>query len=387
MEGCAEGAVVAEIEALCSRDHRYEDGCIFNSICSEPLPLARGLFSQYLHTNAGDNRIFPAFHVLEREVTRMLGDLFGLEEAFGGLVSGGTEANFLALVAALRSFREKGGRDPEILAPFSAHYSIEKIAAMLGVSLVKSDLTEGYRVDVEDLRRRITKHTAAIVVTAGSSECGAVDDVPAVAALAAERGVPLHVDAATGGFLIPFARELGYSLPHFDFTLEGVSSMTVDPHKYGYAAIPAGYILFRDEELFRRLDFESHYKGTFNQFSLLGTRPGASVISVYAVLKHLGRAGFLGMVRNLFDKRNYLIDRLQQWGFNLVYPPDLVIVGVAAERPLEMLSYLEKQGQIASVSKRFHFLRIVVQRHLEEQHLDSLIGHMNRFRQMPGGLL
>jgi tyrosine decarboxylase / aspartate 1-decarboxylase len=383
-DGLPADLVRDEIGELCAENHSYTDGTVFNSICSQPLELAGEVFTRHLITNLGDNRIFPGLRPLETRVTRMLGQLLGHPEAAGGLVSGGTEANLLALVASLE--HRTGSRRPiQVLVPESIHYSFEKFAAILPIELVRARLDSRYRVDADDLRRKLTRDTALIVATAGTSECGSVDDVPAVAEIAAAAGIPLHIDAATGGFLIPFARELGYELPQFDFSVPEVTSITVDPHKYGCAPVPAGYLLFRDQAALERLRFASHYQGTRDQFTLLGTRPGASLAAVYAALRHMGRSGYRQLVGQLFTARDRLRGRLEDHGHRLAYEPDLTILGVHVDRPADALAYLQQRRIIASVSKRLGILRVVVHRHLRDEHYAALLAHLDRYRRTSRG--
>jgi tyrosine decarboxylase/aspartate 1-decarboxylase len=379
--GQSRAAVKRQIEALCAADHSYHDGSVFNSISTQPLPVSEEVFSRYLAANMGDNRIFPSLHEVEGRITAMLGELLGHRSAQGVAVSGGTEANLLAIVAALGRFRRHNKCKPQILAPQSVHFSVEKIARILDVELAKANLDSQYRVDVDLLKRRVCERTAVVVVTAGTSECGAIDNVAAVAEITRNAGIPLHVDAATGGFLIPFARELGYNLPRFDFTIPGVSSITVDPHKYGFAPIPAGHLLVRDRDLFSELDFESHYQGTFNHSSLLGTRPGAGILAAYAALTHLGRNGYRDAVRRLFQARDQFIEDLRRHGLELAYQPELTIVGIRLPSPESALAYLQTRKLIVSVSKRHQFLRIVVQRHLAVRDYRRLIVHLKKYLQ------
>lgn len=378
-EGRDEEDVRAELARLCRADHSYAGGSIFNSICSAPLPLSAAVFAERIAANMGDNRVFPSLREIEGRITAMLGELLGHPSASGALVSGGTEANLLAVSAALRA-RGRGPGRPQILLPQSAHFSFDKIAALLDVELCHAATDGQHRLVVEDLRRRICARTALIVVTAGTSECGAVDDVPAAAQIAQAAGLPLHVDAATGGFLIPFARELGYALPASDFTVPGVTSVTVDPHKYGYAPVPAGYLLFRDPGPMDALRCASHYHGTAPHVALLGTRPGASAAAVYAALAHLGRGGYRRAVGDLFAMRGRLLARLRQRGYALAYEPDLTVIGIRLPDPIAALRALESAGLIASVSRRWRFLRLVLHRHLCDRDLERLLDALDDHR-------
>ncbi len=361
--GATREAVLERLAACTAGDARYGDGRVFNSICSQPHPLAVEAYARHVASNLGDNRLFPGAVEIERRVVAMLGDLLGAPEAAGNVVSGGTEANLLALLAARARGRGRG----EIVAPASVHFSIEKAACILGLRLRLTALDERYRADPRDFERALGPDTVAAVVTAGTSELGAVDDVEALGAAARRQGVYLHVDAATGGLIVPFARALGQPLPRIDFGVPGVDSITVDPHKYGLSVIPSGCILFRDPAAAVR--FESHYAGTHVHTTLGGTRPGAAAAAVYAVLTHLGRAGFRALVRDCFAKRDALAADLVARGYTLLVPPQLSIVAVRHPDATHVVALLERRGFVTSASKRIQALRLVVHAHHSPEHL------------------
>ncbi|MFI1837416.1 tyrosine decarboxylase MfnA [Streptomyces olivaceoviridis] len=381
-------AVLAGLDALRRDDHDYADGTVFNSICSAPLPVARQVFAQALDTNMGDNRIFPSLRRAETEVTALLGDLLGFPDAGGVATSGGTEANLLAVLAALRrdGRRARTGRPARIVLPESAHFSFDKILAMLGVEPVYAPLTPDLRVRVETLRSLVTEDTALVVATAGTSEAGAVDDVPAIAEHTRALGVPLHVDAATGGFLVPFARDLGHPLPPVGLDVPGVTSVTLDPHKYGGAPIPAGQLLVRDAADLDRLRVASHYRGTHDHHGLLGTRPGAAVLATWAALHTLGRAGYRTLVASVFERRELLLGLLRGAGFAVFPAPDLTVVTVRHAAPGQLVDALERRGFIASVARRYGLLRLVVHWHQSEEQLRALVAALtDADREIGGG--
>nr|VFJ46078.1 MAG: tyrosine decarboxylase/tyrosine decarboxylase / aspartate 1-decarboxylase [Candidatus Kentron sp. DK] len=378
-------AVLEALGGYLNEDHVYREGRVVNSICSEPHPVGVEAFRRAISSNLGDNRVFPGSTRVERMTVRQIGHLLGNPQACGNLVSGGTEANILALLAAI------GDREPrdelEVVAPESVHYSVDKAAAVLGIRLVKSRVDTRYRADVDDLAQCITERTVAIVATAGTSELGAVDDIPAIADVATQHALYFHVDAATGGFLIPFARALGYDLPAFDFALAGVDSITVDPHKYGLAPIPAGCIVFRSEGHRSRVRFASHYIGTRTHTTIGGTRSGAAAAAVYAVLNRLGFEGFVEHTRRLFDVRDYLVSLLHQQAHSLLIPPQLSIVAVRCKNPASVLARLEAHGWIASLSKRQQALRIVVHHHLQHRHLSRFVSALTELAAQPEQVL
>lgn len=217
----------------------------------------------------------------------------------------------------------------------------------------------------------VNENTIAAVATAGSSELGVVDAVDDIATALARHGVWLHVDAATGGFIIPFARELGCPLPQFDFEVDGVRSITIDPHKYGLANVPAGAILFRDQEAYQA---DSFFLDTPAHTTLLGTRPGSAAVATYAVLEHLGREGFVEITRTNFENTVYLTTQLAEAGYGLLIEPDLNIVVARVPHAAEVSRRLDADGWIVSTSKRFdEGLRLVVARHVTRDVIDAFM--------------
>lgn len=262
---------------------------VLNSICTEPHPLGVEMASATAHTNLGDVRIFRGTKRIERKVVESLLDLLG-NPAGRELVSGGTEANLIAMLVARESARARGRLTdrPEVVVSSTVHFSFTKVFGLLGLTPVVVPVDDTLRLPAGEVARRIGEHTVAVVATAGSSEFGVVDAVDEIGPVVAGRGVHLHVDAATGGFIIPFARELGHDLPQFDFTVDGVDSITIDPHKYGLANVPAGAILFRGAQDAGRFAVDSFFIDTPVHHTFLGTRPGSAAVSTYAVLEHLG---------------------------------------------------------------------------------------------------
>lgn len=349
---------------------------VLNSICTEPHPLGVEMASAAAHTNLGDVRIFRGTKRIERKVVELLLDLLGNPGGSGSLVSGGTEANLIAMLVARESARARGRLTdrPEVIVSSTVHFSFTKVFGLLGLTPVVVPVDDSLRLPAGEVARRIGEHTVAVVATAGSSEFGVVDAVDEIGPVVAGRDVHLHVDAATGGFIIPFARELGHDLPQFDFTVDGVDSITIDPHKYGLANVPAGAILFRGAQDAGRFAVDSFFIDTPVHNTLLGTRPGAAAVSTYAVLEHLGRDGFRDLTRTNFEVTKYLVDGLRAAGHELFAEPQLNIVVVKVPHAVRISQLLESKGWIVSTSKRFgETLRLVVTRHVTPAMVDEFL--------------
>ena len=356
---------------------------VLNSICTEPHPLGVEMAAAAAHTNLGDVRIFRGTKRIERKVVRLLLDLLGNPGGSGNLVSGGTEANLIAMLVARESARARGQLTdrPEVVVSSTVHFSFTKIFGLLGLTPVVVPVDDALRLPAGEVARRIGEHTVAVVATAGSSEFGVVDAVDEIGPALRGRNVHLHVDAATGGFIIPFARELGYDLPQFDFTVDGVDSITIDPHKYGLANVPAGAILFRGAQDAGRFAFDSFFVDTPVHNTLLGTRPGSAAISTYAVLEHLGREGFTAITRTNFEVTEHLVAGLRAAGHELATEPQLNIVVVKMEHAARISQLLESWGWIVSTSKRFgETLRLVVTRHVTAKMVDEFLPVLERAR-------
>ena len=241
-KGSNKKTVLAELKRLHRLDQRYEDGKILCSMCTKPHPIAKKAYEMFLGSNLGDPGLFPGSMQLEQEVIDQLAALLHGENCVGNIVSGGTEAKLMALLAARNMAHIK---EPEVILPESAHFSFTKICSMLNLKPVYAGLDGSFRVDLASVEKCISPNTVAIVGTAGTSELGVVDPIEELSNMALKRNVWFHVDAAFGGLVLPFLPTQN----KFDFQLPAVKSMTVDPHKMGMAAIPAGGIIFKDAKL------------------------------------------------------------------------------------------------------------------------------------------
>ncbi len=366
-KGLPKGEVERALQEARQRDMSYASGRILSSMCTIPHEAAVKAFVDFLSTNLGDPGLFQGTKQLERQAIADIATLLGCGGAKGFIVSGGTEANITALWVA----RELAGvQKPEVVLPETAHFSFEKAARMLRLRLVYARTLDDSSVDVEDVRRKLTARTAAVVGVAGNTEYGGVDDIEALSEIAQEHGTYLHVDAAFGGFVLPFLRELGYRVRDFDFSVPGVCSITVDPHKMGLAPIPAGCILFRGEEMLEAVQVESPYLSMPVQCTLLGTRSGASAAAVFAVLKSLGREGYRRVVEECMRNTLMLRERLLSLGFRVREPWMNILV---FEHPaFDVVAELRQRGWAVSRTRAGE-ARLVLMPHVRREHLEELL--------------
>ena len=361
-KGLSRKTVLAELKRIREQDQQYDDGKILCSMCTKPNPIAKKAYQMFFGSNLGDPGLFSGSVQLEKEVINQLATLLHAENGVGFLVSGGTEANLLALLAARNMARVN---QPEVVLPESAHFSFTKICNLLNLKPVYAGLDSSFRVDPSSVEKCISKNTVAIVGTAGTAELGVIDPVDELSEIASRHSVYLHVDAAFGGLVIPFLTNAKYN---FDFNLESVKSITVDPHKMGMAAIPAGGILFRDSKTLDFIKTETPYLTDEFQYTFVGTRTGASAASAWAVFKSFGVEGFQKVVGNCMKTTKLLADELRNAGFTLVVEPTLNIVAFRSENTKLLAEKLWERGWFVSYVPRYDCIRIIIMPHVKKQH-------------------
>ncbi len=361
--------IVRELMNYREKDIPYSR--VLSSMCTVPHPIALKAHEIFIETNLGDPGIFVGTVELEKKTIEMLGELLHNKNASGYICSGGTEAN----IQGIRSARNlKRVKYPNIVIPKSAHFSFEKIGDILGVEIRRAGLNEDYTVNISDVERLVDENTVAIVGIAGTTELGQVDDIPELGKIAEERDIFLHVDAAFGGLVLPF---IDKNLP-FDFQIDGVSSITVDPHKMGMATIPAGGILFRDDNFLRALEVETPYLTSKYQYTLTGTRPGTGVASTYAVLKYLGYNGMKEIVEKCIRNTRILVEEMGNIGFEPVVEPLMNVVSFHAENPEKIKEELYRKRWIISTIRNPKAIRMVIMPHVDERVIEHFISDFKK---------
>jgi tyrosine decarboxylase/aspartate 1-decarboxylase len=357
-KGTPQRKVLDELKQRQKQDRQYQDGHILCSMCTKPQSIAKKAYNLFFEANLGDPSLFPATAQLEREVITQLSELLHNLTSTGFIVSGGTEANLLALLAAKKA---KHTDYPEAILPESAHFSFTKICHLLNLKPVIAPLDNQYRVNPQELQQLVTPNTIAIVGTAGTAELGAIDPIPALSDIAQKHNIHLHVDAAFGGLIIPFLKKP----PQFDFQLEGVKTLTVDPHKMGMAAIPAGGILLRNPEMLEYLKTETPYLNSNHHYTFVGTRTGASAASAWAVFKTLGFEGYRKAVSSCISNTQTLAGNLKKAGFKLLCEPTLNILAIQTKNPQPLTQKLAKQGWYVSAIPRYSSIRVIIMPHVK----------------------
>jgi tyrosine decarboxylase/aspartate 1-decarboxylase len=372
-QGADEGQIFAELEKARAADTSY--GRVLSSMCTDPHPVAVRAYQEFVNTNLGDPRLFPGTAAIERLCIESLGDLLHLPSAAGYITTGGTESNIQALRTAAQVKAGVDRSKANIVVPASAHYSFEKASQLLGVQVRRAPVDDRMRADPSGMASLIDRDTIALVAVAGTTEFGQVDPVEEIGRLARERDLYLHVDAAFGGFVIPF---LGGCPPRFDFAVPGVTSISIDPHKMGMSTIPSGGLLYRSEGLQKLLEINAQYLTSQVQTSLAGTRSGASAAATYAVMRYLGREGYRNIVAQCMANTWRLHDKLVDIGLEPVIDPVLNIAAFHVPDPQGVRRRLCEYDWYVSTTVHPCALRLVIMPHVAEEMVDAFAADLKK---------
>ncbi len=368
-----------------NKDLSYER--ILSSMCTTPHIIAIDAYVQFIGSNMGDQGLFKGTCAMEKEVIGMAGRILNCANPEGYMTTGGTESNIQAIRSMRNLHKKKNDQDSNgnkrpnersnaklnVIVPESAHFSFDKVSDIFDIEIRRAKLNEDYKVSVDAIEKLIDKDTIGIVAVAGSTECGQVDPIEKISAIALENDLPLHIDAAFGGFVLPFMQE---QRPEhkFDFSFPGVTSIALDPHKMGLSTIGSGILLFREFRYLESLKTYTPYLTISNQYTLTGTRSGASVAATFAVMKHLGRKGYTDIVSNCIEMTRYIVKRAADVGVHPVIDPVMNVVVFKVPEAAQVRSELSNgYNWQVSISKDQKALRLVIMPHMDKKRIDMFI--------------
>lgn len=335
--GIAPDAVRHLLREASERDVAWREGRSFSLVYDSPdwhAELVAEALAMYAAENALSHAAFPSVAFFESETIAMVSSVVAPgADAFGTFTSGGTESALLAMKAYRDHAPAEGRVRDEILLPVTAHPSFWKAADYLRMRLRTVPVGASGEVDPADIAAAISDRTAVVVVSAPNFPFGTVDPIGEVAAVAARHGAGVHVDAALGGLFLPFLRAAGVPAPAFGLDVPGVTSVSVDLHKYGYGPKGGSVLLFASRELRRA----SYYVatgwpgGAYAASGALGTRPVGPAAGAYAAMASLGHSGYSGLVAGVMASARRLRSGLAQEGFEVIGAPPMSVFAVTAE--------------------------------------------------------
>ncbi|MDY9925173.1 tyrosine decarboxylase MfnA [Methanosarcina sp.] len=382
-QGLSEREIFSYLENAKSEDTDYYR--VLSSMCTHPHKIAVEGHRLFIEANLGDLGLFAGAHRLEQEVVGMLGELLHApsinipsgdsceSSVCGYLTTGGTESNIQA-VRGMKNLVITGKEGlkgtPNIVIPESAHFSFDKVADMMGIEVRRASLDSEFRVDLASVESHINKNTIGLVGIAGNTEFGQVDPIDKLSEIALENEIFLHVDAAFGGFVIPFLEK-----PQpFDFKVPGVTSIAIDPHKMGLSTIPSGALLFRSPSFLDSLKVNTPYLTTKSQFTLTGTRSGASAAATCAVMKYLGHEGYRKNVQYCMQLTAKMVAEARKIGFEPLLEPVMNVVALKVPDPdLVREQLLERFGWNVSITRIPRALRLVLMPHNNPEDIEIFL--------------
>ncbi|KAE8402326.1 pyridoxal phosphate-dependent transferase [Aspergillus pseudonomiae] len=305
--------IEAELEELQNLDHtRWEDGRVSGAVYhggSELLDMQTKAIGKFSVSNPIHPDVFPGVRKMEAEIVAMLLTAFNApEDGAGVTTSGGTESILMACLAAReKATAERGITNPEMIIPSTAHAAFYKAAQYFKIKLhLVSCPAPEYKASVDEIRRLINRNTVLLVASAPNFPHGIVDDIPEISRLATENDIPFHVDCCLGSLVMAFLKKAGFPSPYedeggFDFRQPGVTSISVDTHKYGFAPKGSSVLLYRNRSYrnYQYFIFPNWSGGAYASPSMAGSRPGSLIASSWATLMKMGVSGYINSCRQI----------------------------------------------------------------------------------------
>ncbi len=355
--GLPKSELLAVMKAMKGDDADWKSGRVWSLVYhggDRHEKLLKEAYSLFISENFLSPMAFRSLKRMETEVVAMTANmLHGDEQVVGAMTSGGTESILMAVKACRDRARSKKPWIlwPEMVVPRSIHVAFEKAAHYLGVKFVPVPLRDDFRVDVGAMKRRITHSTVMLAASAPQFPQGVIDPIGEIGRLALNKKIPFHVDSCIGGFLLPWLEQLGHKVAPFDFRVPGVTSISADVHKYGYASKGASVILYRDMEYLKHQFFISTNwpGGIYASASMPGTRPGGAIAAAWAAMRYMGRAGYLRMAKKTIRATAKLLDGIDSIDELMVLgEPDMSLVAYASKHKdvdiYAVADQLEKKG-------------------------------------------
>jgi glutamate/tyrosine decarboxylase-like PLP-dependent enzyme len=305
--------VLKQLDTFKEHDPSYKDGRVWSLVYyldEDHSAFLKESYHRFACENGLNPTAFKSLKKFETEVISATADiLHGSKDVCGVVTSGGTESCLMAVKTYRDMARDKRRvKHPEMIMPESAHVAWFKASEYFGVKIRLVPLLDDLTPNLKKLKRMINRNTVMIIGSAPEYPHGTIDPIEAMGEIAQKRKIPLHVDACVGGFILPFMEMNGEELPLWDYRVPGVTSISADIHKYGYAAKGASTITYRNLDYLRYQMFvyQDWPGGVFASSALLGTRPGGAYAAAWGVLQYFGKAGYRALARDTLEAVNRL---------------------------------------------------------------------------------
>ncbi|KAE8445483.1 hypothetical protein EG329_013373 [Mollisiaceae sp. DMI_Dod_QoI] len=332
-EGWTEETVLKELETLANMDHtRWEDGFVSGAVYhggDALIKIQTEAFGKFTVANPIHPDVFPGVRKMEAEIVSMVLAMFNAPPGAAGVTtSGGTESILMACLSVRqKAYAERGVTEPEMILPETGHTAFRKAGSYFGIKVhLVACPAPSYQVDIRAVSRLINSNTVLLVGSAPNFPHGIIDDITSLSKLAVKRRIPLHVDCCLGSFLVPFLEKAGFEAELFDFRLKGVTSISCDTHKYGFAPKGNSTVLYRTAALRQYQYFISPdwSGGVYASPSIAGSRPGALIAGCWASLMTIGESGYINACGEIVGATKKIIEAIQE---NPGLKDDLEVLG------------------------------------------------------------
>lgn len=330
-----------KLDAYDQQDLSWHDGRTWGYVYDpgrKAEEAGKTAYMQFLQKNGLDFTIYPSIAQFEKDLVSMAAShLHGSNEVVGNFTSGGTESIMLAVKAARDYARANKPEilEPEMILPITGHAAFHKAAQYLNVKIVPVDVNPvTFRANPDLMQQAITKNTIMMVASSPSYAHGVIDPIEDLGKIASTHGIWFHVDGCVGGFLLPYFKRLGANIPKFDFSVEGVTSMSMDLHKYAYTPKGASLVMYRNSEyrkyqLFACADWPGY---TVINSSVQSSKTGGPVAAAWTVVHFIGDDGYLEIAKRQYEGTKRLVEKIKQiQGLRLMAEPDLCMFSFTSD--------------------------------------------------------
>lgn len=333
--------ILARLDHLREQDVRWREGRAFTLAYSagpEVEELAAQAHRRFATENALNTDAFPSLRTIQADVVSFVGSWLGAGDAGAGfMTSGGTESLLLAVKASReRGRRERSVTAPNIVLPTSAHAAFEKGCYYFGLESRRVAVGDDWRADVDAMADAVDDNTVLIAGSAPQYPQGVIDPISDLAQLAEERNINCHVDACMGGVTLTYLRRLGYEIPPWNFEVPGVTSISVDLHKYGYTTKGASVLMHRNKLLrsYQTYLTDNWLGGLYGSSGIMGTKGGGPMAAAWAVMTFLGDEGYMELTRKAKETCDRLADILGSIPeLTLRAEPEVTLIAFGATDP------------------------------------------------------
>ena len=345
--GRARADILRDMQAMRDREEEtWKDGFVSGAVYhgdESHIEFLNQVYAINSQSNPLHADVWPSTTKFEAEIVAMTAHMLGgdgasttlsEQDVHGTVSSGGTESIMLAMKTYRDWAREtKGITQPEMIVPVTAHAAFDKASQYFNIKTVHIPIDANFRADVNAARKAVNKNTIVIVGSAPSFPHGAIDPIEELSELAREHGIGFHTDACLGGFVLPWAERLGYPVPKFDFRLPGVTSMSADTHKYGYAAKGTSVVLYRGLELLHHQYYTAADwpGGLYFSPTFAGSRPGALSAACWAALTSIGEQGYLDATKRILETAAQVKEGIRQIPELRVLGDPLFVIAFASD--------------------------------------------------------